>query len=178
MIGYTPRQIADAKKACELYHGVGVPNVEKFKLMLQMKQIFNCPVTVKDIDQAKIIFGEDMSTLKGKSTRRKPPRIMNNIFQVPKEIYFKNGEVEPCINSMWVNNWGYLTSIDRMYQYRNAVHLESKHDESHYTALNKILCLYNQSGIQISVIHADPEYKSMMDDVKVGLDIAMNYVLA
>ena len=37
-----------------------------------MNTIKNCPVTVEDVSIAEKIFGPDVSSLKGKSTRRKP----------------------------------------------------------------------------------------------------------
>ena len=70
--GYTNRQYDRAKTARKLYHIIGTPMVENFKALLHMNAIQNCPVMVEDVKIAERIFGPDMSSLKGKSTRRKP----------------------------------------------------------------------------------------------------------
>ena len=68
---YTSRQFEDAKAARKLYHILGAPTIENFKKMLRANFIANCPVTPQDVDIAEKIFGPDLSTLKGKTTRRK-----------------------------------------------------------------------------------------------------------
>ena len=70
--GYTDRQYDRAKTAQKLYHIIGMPTVENFKVLLRMNAIHNCPVMVEDVKIAECIFRPDMSSLKGKSTRRKP----------------------------------------------------------------------------------------------------------
>jgi hypothetical protein len=70
-VGYTKRQFEHAKRARELYHIVGTPTIESFKALIKMNAIKNCPVTTEDVNNAKMIFGTDMSSLRGKSTRRK-----------------------------------------------------------------------------------------------------------
>jgi hypothetical protein len=70
--GYALHQFEHAKEARKLYHIVGTPTMENFKALLQMNVIKNCPVTVEDINIAEKIFGPDVSSLKGKFTRRKP----------------------------------------------------------------------------------------------------------
>jgi hypothetical protein len=70
--GYTQRQFERAKEARRLYHIVGTPTVENFKSLLRMNVIKDCPVTTEDVNIAEKIFGKDISSLKGKSTRRKP----------------------------------------------------------------------------------------------------------
>jgi hypothetical protein len=69
-VGYTQRQFEQAKRARELYHIKGTPT-ETFKTLIKMNAIRNCPVTTDNVNIAEKIFGADMSSLKGKSTRRK-----------------------------------------------------------------------------------------------------------
>jgi hypothetical protein len=73
-VGYTQRQFEQAKRAQELYHIVGTPTIESFKALIKMNAIKNCPVTTEDVNNAKKIFGTDMSSLRGKLTRPKSPR--------------------------------------------------------------------------------------------------------
>jgi hypothetical protein len=67
--GYTLRQFERAKEARRLDHIVGTPTVNNFKPLLRINAIQNCPVRVEDVNISKKIFGPDISSLKGKSTR-------------------------------------------------------------------------------------------------------------
>jgi hypothetical protein len=60
-----------------------------------MNIIKNCPVTVEDVNIADQIFGPDMSSLKGKSTRRKPkPPVRQDLIEIPKELITKHQKVD------------------------------------------------------------------------------------
>ena len=49
-----------------LYHNMGAPSLEAFKLMLRTNVIKNCPVTVEDVKIAEKIYGPDVATIKRK----------------------------------------------------------------------------------------------------------------
>ncbi|WP_427962039.1 hypothetical protein, partial [Acidithiobacillus sp.] len=88
--GYTQRQFEDAKRARKLYHIVGCPTVENFKHILRQNIIQNCPVTPADVDLAEKFFGPDIGTLKGKTTRKAPPRVKEDLVEVPPELKEKH----------------------------------------------------------------------------------------
>jgi hypothetical protein len=67
--GFTSRDIERATKARTFYHIVGGLTLQNFKSIIRMNTFKNCPVTVTDADLAEKIFGPDLGTLKGKSTR-------------------------------------------------------------------------------------------------------------
>ncbi len=62
-----------------------------------MNIIKNCPVTVEDVNMADQIFGPDMSSLKGKSTRQKPRPVRKDLIEIPKELIAKHKDVKLCI---------------------------------------------------------------------------------
>ena len=69
---YTPREVARAKTARDLLAALGTPSIADLKAAIAMNAIAGLPVTTKDVDLAEKIFGPDLGTLKGKTTRRKP----------------------------------------------------------------------------------------------------------
>jgi hypothetical protein len=110
--GYTLRQFERAKEARKLYHIVGTPTMNNFKSLLRMNGIQNCPVTVEDVNISENIFGPDMSSLKGKSTRRKPKPVRSDLIKIPKEIITKHHDIDLCMDAMDMNECGMLTAID------------------------------------------------------------------
>jgi hypothetical protein len=85
-VGYTLSQFEQAKRAQELYHIVGIPTIELFKTLIKMNGIKNCPVMTEDVNKAKKIFGADMSSLRGKPTRRKSNPVREDIIEIPEEL--------------------------------------------------------------------------------------------
>ena len=79
---YTPRQFDRAKKARELLHALGSPTVADLKKAIKIG-IKNSPVTFEDVIIAEKIFGQDVGSLKGKSTRTKPAQPVQNYIEIP-----------------------------------------------------------------------------------------------
>ena len=180
MKGYTLRQREHAKAVRKLYHNVGTPTIESFKALLTVRSniIQNCPVTIEDVTIADKIYGPDISSLKGKSTRRKPKPVKKDTIEIPKELIAKNHDIDLCIDTMFMNECGMLTAIDKTVKFRSLVPMNTKQNKEYYQALDAILRHYNQAGFVIKTIHCDGEYKAMMDQVRDDLDVVMNYTNA
>ena len=58
---------ADAARC--LYHLLGRPSKAEFVKLLGSHYLMNCPVTGADAERATIMYGPDVTTLKGKTTR-------------------------------------------------------------------------------------------------------------
>ena len=67
--GYSKRQLAGAKKAWDLRAKLGFPSTPDYKNIVQGGLIQNCPINVEDIKRADSIYGPDVPSLKGKTTR-------------------------------------------------------------------------------------------------------------
>ena len=48
--------------------------------------IINFPVTFDGAKNAKLLFGPDFTSLKGKSVRRKPASVVTDYVEIPREI--------------------------------------------------------------------------------------------
>ena len=94
---YTPNQFERAKKARDLYHAIGTPSINDFKAMLRMNMISNNPVTTEDINVAERIFGPDIGALKGKTTRRKPVQVIDDLIEIPKELIASQYAIKLCV---------------------------------------------------------------------------------
>ena len=87
---HTKQQQEQAKEARKLHHIIGAPMVNNFKHIIKSNQIWNCPITVEDIEVAEKICGKDTSHLKGKTTQRYPTTTTTAAITVPKELREQN----------------------------------------------------------------------------------------
>jgi hypothetical protein len=147
-VGYTQRQFEQAKRARELYHIIGMPTIELFKALIKMNAIKNCPVMTEGVNNAEKIFGADMSSLRGKLTRRKSTLVREDSIKIPEELILQNREIDLCIDIMYVNECGFMTTIDRTIQFRSALPIENQTHEEYYRVLDVVLQLYNSPTLK------------------------------
>jgi hypothetical protein len=174
-LGYTQRQFQSAKRARRLYHIVGCPTIENFKHILRQNIIKNCPVTPEDVNIAEKIFGGNIGVMKGKTTRRRPVPVKDDLVEIPPELLDQHGDLTYCIDIMYVNGMPMMTGIDKSIQFRGLVPMDSRLAPELYRALDIILRVYNKRGYHIKTINCDGEFRTLMDEVSDGLDIEMNY---
>jgi hypothetical protein len=168
-----------AKEARRLYHIIGIPAVENFKLLLRINAIKNCPVTVEDdVDIPEKTFGPDMSSLKGKPTRRKPKPVRQDLIEILKELIMKHHNIKLCMDTMYVNECGMLTTIDWKSKFRSLVPMNTKQHHEYYCALDQILRYYNRAGFTIRTPHCNGEFRGMMEKVTDDLEVNMNFTIA
>ena len=72
---YTDSDYHRALAARQLQIKIGRPSIKDFKNIIMENLLPNCPVTQQDIDAAEDIFGPDVGSLKGKTTRRRPHKV-------------------------------------------------------------------------------------------------------
>eukprot|EP00978_Attheya_sp_CCMP212_P005490 scaffold12295_cov58-Attheya_sp.AAC.3 len=83
---HTVRQFERAKRAREFYHAMGTPSIPDLLAILWMNIVKDNPITIKDIKLAEKIFGPDVATLKGKTTRHKPLVVIEDAIMIPREL--------------------------------------------------------------------------------------------
>ena len=175
---YTNRQIQRAQLARQLYHNIGTPSLRDFKAVIRMNAISNCPITLEDIKIAEQIYGKDIASLKGKTTRTKPLPVIKDYIDIPKELIERHEEIVLAIDIMYIYQIPFLTTISNNIMYRTAQPLPNKTSKAYRSALDHIFRLYNHAGFKITTIKADQEFKPILDEIKDTLDITMHYASA
>ena len=175
---FTAREREDAKRARTLYTVLGRPSTANFKHILRQNLIKNCPVTIKHVDIAEKIYGPDIGTLKGKSTRPRPKPVTDDLVDVPPEILENHESLTMCIDLMFVNSIAFLTGVDRSVINRSCRYLTNQTADELYKAIDKSLRVYNEAGFTVTDIHCDGQFRPLMDPVADDLNIKMNYATA
>jgi hypothetical protein len=83
---FTQREYDDAKAARRGLGMVGYSSPRDFKNMFRSNMIKNCPITPANIAAANKIFGPDVASLKGKTTRTNPKPVLIDYVEIPKYI--------------------------------------------------------------------------------------------
>jgi hypothetical protein len=172
---FTERQFQRAKKARDLYNALGSPSVKDFKAILRLNFIKNNPVTLEDIKIAESIFGPDIGSLKGKTTRRKPSPVVSDYIKIPPELIQAQQDVVLCMDTMYINGMSFLTTISRHIMYRTTEWVPNKTAKAYRSALDNVFRLYNLAGFRIRSIHCDNEYRSLMQELETIYEVKMNY---
>ena len=175
-LGYTQRQFERAKRARALYHKTSCPSLEAFKHLIRQNIIQDCPVTVEDINIAERIFGPDVGTLKGKTTRRNITKaVVNDKIEIPKELITQHNDITWCMDIMYANGMPFMTGIDTTLRFRSLVVLPNRTGDELYKGMDKVFRQYNNAGFLIATIRCDQEFKTHIDTVKDELSVDMNY---
>ena len=172
---FTTAEFTRAKRARTLYHNVGAPGIERFKGMIRTNWIQDCPVIEKDIDIASEIWGPDIAYLKGKTTRRKPNKFIDEVVQIPSEVSIRMREVIIYMDNLYISGKPFLSSITKPIFYRDATPLKDETAETLYKAIDKLTRKLNAAGCTITMIRCDRQFKTLMDEVQDQMNIKMDY---
>ena len=116
----------------------------------------------KDVAVAEKVYGKDIASLKGKTTRRKPPTVTIDTVEIPPELKLNQQLVDLCIDAFFVNGITFLGSISKRLQYRKADHVATRQASDYRSALATTLRLYMRAGFQLIWIHADREFRPVL----------------
>jgi hypothetical protein len=175
---YTERQFQRAKKARELYYSLGTPSLKDFKAMVTMNFIKNNPISLEDIKLAESIFGPDIGSLKGKTTRKKPVPVVSDYIEILRDLIQAQQDVILCMDTMQINGLYFLTTVSRKIMYRTTEWVPNKTAKAYRIALDSVFRVYNMAGFKIKSIHCDNEYCSLMQELESIHEVKMNYASA
>ena len=140
--GFTWREYEGAQEARRAIHLLGFLLDRDLENMVRSNIIVNCPVTFSDVKNTKLIFGPDITSLKGKLVRRKPDSVVTDYVEIPSEILESCKELEVSTNIMSINKLPFLVSTSRRLKCTTIEYLSSKNKIALVTSINKIVSYY------------------------------------
>jgi hypothetical protein len=85
---YTNIDYSRASLARKIQMTIGRPSTNDFLHIVKNNLLPNCPITSRDILAADDIFGPDIGSLKGKTTRSAPSKVRPGMVDIPAEIIY------------------------------------------------------------------------------------------
>ena len=174
---FSRREIEAADEARALCRKLGRPGDDDFIRLLANNNIQNCPVTPADAKRATIIYGPDIATLKGKTTRSSAaPRAPTFIAEViPPHILEHHRDVTLCIDFFFVQGMPFFHTISRGIGFRTAHPVPDRNRSTILRRLRHTIKMYQARGFTVRDVHCDHEFECIRSDL---LPIAMNVVPA
>ena len=108
---------------------VGATTLRNFKTIIRHNIIKNCPATVEDTEIAEKVFGTDVSTLKVRTTIKRPKVAVDDFIEILREMIENNQDFILCMYTMFINKKEFFTSIDKDIQFRVLLPLENRTKE-------------------------------------------------
>lgn len=155
MKNFTKTEVKQATMARELYVSLGRPSHDSFKFMLHHRLIANTTVTPADAKRALIIWGPDLGSLRGKTTRRKPSKVILNGPSIPAHILPSIESIILCIDHFFIGNICFFIIVSCTVRFITIECLPNKGHKATFAGLRSVIQLYNKYGHKVSHILGD-----------------------
>lgn len=167
MKNFTRRQIEGADNARALYRKLGRPSEQFFESILRRNLIRDCPVTVDDAKRAVLIYGPDIATLKGKTTRSSAAshRPSFQAVPIPAPILDHHIHVTLCIDHFFVQGLPFFHSISRGICFRTVKHVPNRRKATMLESLRSVMQRYQARGFRVTEVRADLEFACLEEDI-------------
>jgi len=162
---YTSRELKGADQARKLYRMLNHPSEEDFAYYLDNNLVLNCPLTSDDAKRALAIYGPEVSTLKGKTTKKQNKGIPNfNPVKIPAPIIAKYNKLRLFIDVFFVNGMPFFHTISQFVKFRTVAALRNRTKDTLFKELEAVLNLYKARGFDIIRVEGDREFACLKND--------------
>ena len=111
--GYTKREVTQAKEAHRAQAMMGNPSEKDYKGMVSNNLIANCPISSKDVYNARTMFGPDPASIRGKTVRRASEPVVTDYVAVPRTLIEANKVITLAANVFFVDGTAFLLTVAR-----------------------------------------------------------------
>lgn len=158
---FTKREVKRATAARRLMEVVGRPSEEQMRQIISCGQLRNCATTEQDLRNARDIFGPDIGSLRGKTTRRKEAHVELTAALIAPGTLERHREVVVCFDLMYVNQIAFAVSISRALKFVTAEALDNRRASTLLACLISIKKIYSTRGFLVTQVAADNEFETL-----------------
>jgi len=104
----------------------------------------NCPVTKRDILRAKDIFGPNLRSLKGKTNRKRPSKlIINALYDLPEGILEEHGDVTMGTDIMYIDKNPFIVTTSRSIYFGTVEMMQEERKATIIKSLQQVINTYH-----------------------------------
>jgi hypothetical protein len=164
--GFSHKQVEGATAAHGLMGMLVTPPLRNFEEMVHLNIVEDCPITNDNIKNAHTIFGTDLTTIKGKTVRRRTKWVITDYVNISRLLVEDNQQVTLAADAMFVNSVPFLVSLSRNI---NLITIEHTPSPQTATSLGSLLqcigCVYARASFTVQTILMDIEFEKVHDHV-------------
>ena len=153
--GFSKHQIKNAVRARRLMSMVATPSPRDFQGLVRHNLLKDCPITPDDVSNAHAIFGPDLASIRGKTVRCKPARVVTDYVDIPRYIFDIHKQVTLTADIMFVNSVPFLVSASRNINLITIEHAPTRTASKLASLLQRIIRVYGRAGFSIQTILMD-----------------------
>ena len=174
--GYTNLQVSRATLARKLQTSIGRPSTRRLIHIVNNNLLPNCPVTKRDIMAAEDIFGPDIGSLKGKTTRQAPRQVSTDVkyTTLPPQVHERYKIVTVCCDIMHVNGIMFFVSISECLKLGVIDDIPNKSMATIVKAMKTTAAIYHGGGFRIRHAVMDNAFDSLEEEFQRSLGIRLN----
>ncbi len=117
--GYTRHDVERAREAQRIQGMIANPTEREFAGMVWKKLLTNCPIIVRDVENANQIFGPNLANLRGTTIRAKPDHVRVEYARIPKDFIQLHKYVPLVVDVMFVNGLPFLGHVIAGHKFGN-----------------------------------------------------------
>ena len=148
-----------AKEARQAEAMMGNPSEKDYKGMVSNKLIPNCPVTSRDISNARQIFGPDLPSVWGKTVWGTPEPVVADYVAVPQSLVEANKRVTLAADVFFVDGTAFLLTVARRIKFVTVKHVPVRTALSLSKHIKRVMEAYGRAGFKVRNILMDEELK-------------------
>ena len=147
---------------------LGYPSVVELKTIIKTNAIWDNPVTKSNAKLMEHLFGPDIPTIKGKTTRRCPHQLVSSMVSIPHQLCDAQHDACLYIDIMYVNGMPFLTTISKNIKYHTTMWVADHNTPTITSLVESILKLYQQASFQVMEVCTDCEFKPVLQVLQDG----------
>ena len=152
-----------AKQARDTMFMVGRSSDKDYITIIESNQIENFPVKPESICIAKKIFGPELETLKGKTTKKKSISVPQDIINIPRSIKNAHRDVMIVADVMFMNTIPFFVTICRVIKFWTPQYIPNRRENTYVMFIKLLVQVYRSSGFIVHMFLMDREFECLRE---------------
>ena len=137
---------------------LGSPSEKDLQGLVSSNMIVNCPFSLSDVTNAKIMYGPDIPRTRGATVRRRPAPVVTDYVAVLHLVVEANKVIMLVADVFFVDGMAFLLTVLRCLKFVTAEHVPVRTATHLSKHIKRVLDVYGRAGFRIRTILMDGKF--------------------